>query len=56
MKIDLDITKTIVFCVVFAGVCVLVGLGKLPAEYVKYLFVWLVPSPVQVSSKSAEDS
>lgn len=54
MKLDIDWTKTVVFCVVFVGVAVLTALGKVPAEYLKYLFVWLVPSPMQVKQEELE--
>ena len=54
MKIDFDWHKTIVFSVVFIGTVVLISLGKLPQEYLKYLFVWLVPSPINVTQKETD--
>lgn len=51
MKLDIDWTKAVVFCTVFVGVCVLTAMNKVPPEYLKYLFVWLVPSPMQVKQE-----
>lgn len=45
-KLTIDATKAIVFCVVFLGVCVLIGLSKLDAEYLKFLLAWLIPGPL----------
>ena len=45
-KLNIDATKALVFCVVFIGVCVLIGTGKLEQEYLKYLLAWLIPGPL----------
>lgn len=45
-KLTVDATKALVFCVVFAGVCVLIAFGKLDSEYLKYLLAWLIPGPL----------
>lgn len=42
-----EIVKASLFGVVFIGLCILVGMGKLPTEYLKYLLFLLAPSPVQ---------
>ena len=55
MKLNLDWEKTVVFCVVFLCVTLLVWAGKIPAEYIKYLFVWLVPSPVQLNQAQRDE-
>lgn len=50
-RLNIDATKAIVFCVVFLGVCVLIGMGKLDTEYLKYLLAWLIPGPLNFDSK-----
>jgi hypothetical protein len=45
-KLSVDGTKAAVFCVVFIGVCILIGTGKLGTEYLKYMLAWLIPGPV----------
>ncbi len=45
-KLNVDLTKAIVFCVVFIGVVVLIAFGKLDSEYLKYLLAWLIPGPL----------
>lgn len=45
-KLTVDTTKSIVFVAVLICTTVLVYAGKIPEEYLKYLFVWLVPSPI----------
>lgn len=45
-KLNVDATKATVFCVVFIGVCILIGFGKLDSEYLKYLLAWLIPGPL----------
>lgn len=54
MKPYLDLNKSVVFTVVFVCVAGLIAMGKLPAETLKYLLVWLVPSPL-VDAKSIQD-
>jgi hypothetical protein len=46
-KPSADVTKSIVFCVVLLCVTILVYAGKIPEDYLRYLFVWLVPSPIE---------
>ncbi len=53
-KMTIDATKAIVFCVVFAGVVVLIAFGKLDAEYLKYLLAWLIPGPLNFEKDSTE--
>ncbi len=50
-KLTVDATKALVFCVVFIGTCVLIGLGKLDSEYLKFLLAWLIPGPINFDSK-----
>lgn len=45
-KLSVDATKSLVFCVVFAGVVALIAFGKLDAEYLKFLLAWLIPGPL----------
>jgi hypothetical protein len=51
-KLSVDGTKSLVFCVVFLGVCALIGVGKLDAEYLKYLLAWLIPGPLSMDPSS----
>lgn len=53
-KLNIDATKAIVFCVVFLGVCILIGMGKLDAEYLKFLLAWLIPGPLNFDTKNEE--
>jgi hypothetical protein len=50
-KLTVDATKALVFCVVFLGCCVLIGLGKLDSEYLKFLLAWLIPGPLNFEDK-----
>ena len=55
-KLNIDATKAVVFCVVFIGVCILIGTGKLESEYLKYLLAWLIPGPLNFEpSKEKKD-
>lgn len=51
-KLNVDATKAAVFCVVFVGVCVLIGMGKLDMEYLKYLLAWLIPGPLSFEKET----
>lgn len=51
-KLNVDGTKAAVFCVVFLGVCILIGMGKLDAEYLKFLLAWLIPGPLNFDAKA----
>ena len=55
MKLSVEGTKALVFCVVFLGVCVLIGIGKLESEYLKYLLAWLIPGPLSFDDKKESD-
>jgi hypothetical protein len=52
-KLTVEGTKAAVFCVVFLGVCVLIGTGKLDSEYLKYLLAWLIPGPLTFDQATA---
>ncbi len=54
-KLSVDATKALVFCVVFAGVCVLIAFGKLDSEYLKYLLAWLIPGPLNFEQKKGSN-
>lgn len=45
--LSLDISQSLIFCIVFIAMCVLVGLGKVDAEKLQYLLLILVPSPIK---------
>lgn len=53
-KLTVDATKALVFCVVFAGVCVLIAFGKLDAEYLKFLLAWLIPGPLNFDREDSD--
>ena len=53
-KLSIDATKALVFCMVFVGVCILIGLGKLDAEYLKYLLAWLIPGPLNFEKEASK--
>ena len=42
----LDISKSLIFVLVFVAMATLVGLGKVDAEKLQYLLLILVPSPI----------
>ncbi len=50
---SLDISKSLIFCLVFIAMAVLVGLGKIGPEKLQYLLLVLVPSPVD-TAKAAQ--
>lgn len=54
MKLTVEGTKALVFCVVFIGCCVLIGFDKLDREYLKFLLAWLIPGPISFDSKEAK--
>lgn len=56
MKLNVEGTKALVFCVVFLGVCVLIGFGKLESEYLKFLLAWLIPGPINFDTKNGEEN
>lgn len=45
--LSLDISQSLIFCIVFICMCVLVALGKMEAEKLQYLLLILVPSPIK---------
>lgn len=46
-RFSLDISKSLIFCLVFIAMAALVGLGKVDAEKLQYLLLVLVPSPIR---------
>lgn len=48
-----DISRTILWCVAFTGVCVLVGLGKIKPETIEYLLFALLGGAVSGGKKDA---
>lgn len=46
-RFSFDISKSLIFCLVFIAVATLVGLGKVDAEKLQYLLLVLVPSPIR---------
>lgn len=46
-RFSLDISKSLIFCLVFVAMAVLVGVGKVDAEKLQYLLLVLIPSPVR---------
>ncbi len=46
-SLSLDISQSLIFCIVFVAMCTLVGLGKVDAEKLQYLLLILVPSPIK---------
>ncbi len=55
-RLPLDISKSLIFVLVFVTMAVLVGLGKIEAEKLQYLLLILVPSPIRtdLSDKKVE--
>ncbi len=47
--LSLDISQSLIFCIVFLAMCVLVGIGKVDVEKLQYLLLILVPSPIKAS-------
>ena len=43
----LDLSQSLIFCIVFIAMCVLVGLGKIDPQKLEYLLLILVPSPIK---------
>lgn len=54
-KLTVDGTKALVFVAVLAAVTVLIGLGKLDAEYLKYLLAWLIPGPMNFDTTPSKE-
>ena len=52
-KYSLDISKSLIFALVFVTMAVLVGLGKMEAKELQYLLLILVPSPVTTETKAS---
>ncbi len=51
-KLSVDGTKALVFVAVLAAVTVLIGVGKLDSEYLKYLLAWLIPGPMNFDTSA----
>ena len=54
-KLSIDATKALVFCVVCISVTTLIALGKMDAEYLKYLLAWLIPGPISFEDKEKKE-
>lgn len=50
-KYSLDISKSLIFVLVFVTMAVLVALGKVDTKELQYLLLILVPSPVTTETK-----
>lgn len=46
-SLSLDLSQSLIFCIVFVAMCVLVALGKVDSEKLQYLLLILVPSPIK---------
>lgn len=46
-KYTVDVSQSIIFCIVFIVMATLVALGKVEADKLQYLLLILVPSPVK---------
>lgn len=44
---SIDLSQSLVFCIVFIAMCVLVALGKIAPDKLEYLLLILVPSPIK---------
>jgi hypothetical protein len=53
-KLSLDVSQSLIFCIVFAVMATLVGLGKIPPEKLEYLLLVLIPSPIKAATTSGE--
>lgn len=53
-RLSLDISKSLIFCIVFIVMATLVGLGKVEAEKLQYLLLVLVPSPIRDEKPEAK--
>jgi hypothetical protein len=49
---QLDVSRTVVFLVVFIGVVALVAVGKLPADKLEWILLILIPSPIRTSQET----
>lgn len=54
-KFSLDVSKTLVFALVFISVTVLVALGKVPADWLEKCLLILIPSPLRDESSEKDD-
>lgn len=50
-KTTIDISKSLIFVLVFVTMAVLVALGKVEAEKLQYLLLILVPSPIRTDKE-----
>lgn len=46
-RYSLDLSQSLIFCIVFIVMSGLVALGKIPADKLEYLLLILVPSPIK---------
>ncbi len=54
--LSLDVSQSLIFCIVFLAMCTLVALGKVDAEKLQYLLLILVPSPIKTGSAAQVSS
>ena len=52
-KLSLDVSQSLIFCIVFGVMAVLVGLGKVSADKLEYLLLILIPSPIKAKTETA---
>ena len=45
-NVTVDLSQSLIFCIVFIACVVLVALGKMDADKLNYLLLILVPSPI----------
>ena len=50
-RMNVDMTKALVFCVVFVTVAALIAAGKVDASYLKYMITWMIPSPLSINEE-----
>lgn len=54
-KYTVDVSQSIIFCIVFIVMATLVALGKVEADKLQYLLLILVPSPVKPTPTTASE-
>ncbi len=52
--LSLDVSQSLIFCIVFIAMCTLVALGKVDAEKLQYLLLILVPSPIKTAQSPVQ--
>lgn len=56
MKLSVDGTKALVFVAVLVAVTLLISLGKLDSEYLKFLLAWLIPGPINFDPQPTKEA